>query len=247
MTRLVRAEIRRAAGRRIVQVFAGFSGIAALVIGAVALRSPADEVANTAIGIIKGAGASLALAAWVIGASLLGAEFQSRGMTTTLTFVPQRSKVYVAKALAMLAVVGTWVTATLALLYVAMLPALGHATAAATNPTGLDYFGAGARGVALALVMGALGFALSGLGRATSAALGIGFGYVIVVEQILGNVIAGWRRWLLLGNVIGWVSGDPSGVGVDARSLAGAGLFLALVAAGALCIGGATFWRRDIA
>src|SRR5207244_10687130 len=125
--------------------------------------TPDAGVANNALGLIKGTGAALSLVAWVIGASLLGAEFQSRGLTTTLTFVPQRSRVYAAKAIAMLAVVGAWVTASLGLLFVALLPALAHGGAVAGQPTGLDFFGAGARGVALTLVMGSLGFALAGL------------------------------------------------------------------------------------
>src|SRR3954453_6666893 len=35
-------------------------------------------------GILQGMSAGLALVAWVIGASLIGAEFQTRSMTTTL-------------------------------------------------------------------------------------------------------------------------------------------------------------------
>ena len=39
-----------------------------------------------------------------------------------------------------------------------------------------------------------MGFAIATVGRNTAAALGAGFGYIISLENILGNSIASWRR-----------------------------------------------------
>jgi len=40
------------------------------------------------------------------------------------------------------------------------------------------------------------------IGRNTAAALGVGFAYFLVVENVVGNFLAGFRRWLILGNSV---------------------------------------------
>ena len=80
-----------------------------------------------------------------------------------------------------------------------------------------------------------------------AAALGAGFAYIIVLENILGSSIARWRRWLLLGNVIVFVSGNDNGGEVPGRTVAGAAAFLTAVAVTLLLGAAGTFWRRDLA
>ena len=197
--------------------------------------------------LLRGVGAILALVAWVIGASLMGAEQQSRSITTTLTFAPRRTQVFVAKAATVLVVVGAWAMATLAAVLAALLPAaILHAGPALGQPGNLDIAAVMLRGGALCLITAMMGFSLASIGRNTAAALGVGFGYIIVVENILASSITGWRRWLLLGNVIVFVSGKASEE-VTGRGPGGAAVFLVAVA-GVLLAGSAALFRtRDVA
>src|SRR5262249_46278688 len=45
-------------------------------------------------GILQGVGGALAIVGWALGASLVGAEFASRGMTTLLTWENRRWRVF---------------------------------------------------------------------------------------------------------------------------------------------------------
>src|SRR5579859_7903478 len=100
------------------------------------------------------------------------------------------------------------------------------------QPSNASIAGTLLRGGGLVAATTLIGFALATFGRGTAAALGMGFGYVIVLENILGSAIAGWRPWLLLGNVIAVLTGDPRNAGIVGRSVLGAGVFLACVAGG---------------
>ena len=198
-------------------------------------------------GILTGTSGIAALIAWVLGASLIGAEMQSRSITTTLTFAPSRWRVFAAKMVAALVVVAGWAAVTLGLLLVAMLPAaILHGTPYLT-PSNLTIAGTIGRGIALASIAGMMGFALAYIGRNTAVALGVAFGYIIVIENILGSSIAGWRRWLLLGNVIVFMAGSGDNVDVAGRSVAGAAIFLVAVAATLLVAGATAFRVRDVA
>ena len=92
-----------------------------------------------------------------------------------------------------------------------------------------------------------MGFAIATIGRNTAAALGAGFAYIIVLENILGSSIARWRRWLLLGNVIVFVSGNDNGGDVPGRTVTAAGVFLTAVAVTLLASAAGAFYRRDVA
>jgi len=117
----------------------------------------------------------------------------------------------------------------------------------ADDPTLWSLAGTIGRGVALATISAGIGFAIATIGRNTAAALGAGFAYVIVLENIVGTSLEGWRRWLLLGNVIVFVSGHSDSSEIPGRSVIGAGVFLAAVAVAALAVAGGTFRRRDLA
>ena len=76
---------------------------------------------------------------------------------------------------------------------------------------------------------------------------GIGFGYIIVLENILAGSVERWRKWLLLGNVIVLVSGQDDGADVTGRTVAGAAVFLTLVAVTLLVAAATAFRTRDLA
>jgi hypothetical protein len=170
-------------------------------------------------------------------------------MTTLLTWETRRGRVFLAKAAATLAAMAVFALCVLALVALAMLPALAlhGAPLRPSDPTWPSLAGVVARGVGLTALASAMGFAIATIGRNTAAALGAGFAYIIVLENILGSSIERWRRWLLLGNVIVFVSGDDNGGDVPGRTVTGAGVFLAAVAATLLVGAAGTFWRRDLA
>ena len=132
---------------------------------------------------------------------------------------------FLAKSATVVAAMAAFALCVLALVTLAMWPALAlHGAPLGPNdPTWASLAGAVGRGVALAAVGAAMGFAIATIGRNTAAALGAGFAYVVVLENILGNSVAEWRRWLLLGNIIVFVSGTSNGGDVPGRSVTGAG------------------------
>jgi hypothetical protein len=157
--------------------------------------------------------------------------------------------VFAAKTVAVLAAMSVFALVVLVLVAMAMWPALAAhgAPLRPGDPTLWSLAGTIGRGVALTTVAAGMGFALATIGRNTAAALGAGFAYVIVLENIVGSSLAEWRRWLLLGNVIVFIAGNDSDGDVPGRSVVGAGVFLAAVALSLLVVAGGTFRRRDLA
>jgi hypothetical protein len=126
----------------------------------------------------------LALFGFVVGASFVGAEWNSGGMTNLLLWRPRRLQILGAKLGTMLAGVLA-VGAGYVALWVAMFwliaffrGRLDPLTSGFWQSLGLD----AARAVALGLAAAAIGFALASLGRHTAMALGVGVGYALVVE-----------------------------------------------------------------
>ncbi|RSM46598.1 ABC transporter permease [Actinoplanes sp. ATCC 53533] len=136
--------------------------------------------------------ALLAVMAFVIGASFVGAEWSSGGMMNLLLWRPRRLEVLGTKLAALLV--------NLALFTVAVSAAWTglFALTAGTRGT-LARMTSGAwqsivlmelRGLVLVLVAGALGFGLASLGRHTATALGAAIGVVIVLQVGLGIVLS---------------------------------------------------------
>ena len=200
-------------------------------------------------GILQGVAGALAVVGWALGASLVGAEFASRGMTTMLTWESRRGRVFVAKSLAVLVAMAVLALAVLVLTALAMWPALAAhgAPVQPDDPTLWSLAGTIGRGVALTTIAAGIGFAIATIGRNTAVALGAGFAYIIVFENILGSAVERWRRWLVLGNVIVLVSGSEDGGDVTGRTVIGAAVFLALVGVVLLAVAAGTFQRRDLA
>ena len=200
-------------------------------------------------GVLQGVSGVLAIVGWALGASLVGAEFASRSMTTLLTYEPRRARVFAAKCTAVL--VGTAVLAfgALVLVALAMAPSLiAHgAPLRSQDPSVAALAGIVGRGTALATLAAGMGFAIATIGRNTAAALGVGFAYIVILENILGGSVERWRRWLLLGNVIVFVSGNSNGGDVPGRTVTEAGVFLAAVAVTLLVAAVGVFQARDLA
>jgi ABC-2 type transport system permease protein len=125
-----------------------------------------------------------ALAALLLGASFIGAEFSSGAVGNWLTFVPQRGRVFAAKVVALL--LGTGVAG--ALVAGADLGLAAAVTRAAGQPLAKvqDLVEAAGRGVVITLVAAVAGFGLALLTRHTIAAAGIVLGYLLVTIVIRG-------------------------------------------------------------
>jgi ABC-type transport system involved in multi-copper enzyme maturation permease subunit len=200
-------------------------------------------------GLLQGVTGALAIVGWTLGASFVGAEFASRSMTTLLTWEPRRLRVFLAKVAAVLLANAVLALMTLLVFVAAMLPslALHGGPMRADDPSTATLAGIVLRGTALAVIATGLGFSLAAIGRNTAAALGAGFAYVIILENIVGSFREGSRRWLLLGNVIVFVSGRDSGGDIPGRTVTAAAVILVVVAVTFLAGAYGTFRSRDLA
>ncbi len=200
-------------------------------------------------GILQGTTAPLIVVAWVIGASVIGSDWQSRTITTVLTWEPRRARVLLTKAFACIVVAAAFAVLAQALLGLALLPAtyLHGTTAGAGGDWFRSVLGVLLRGTGLVAIAAAVGFSVASIGRNTAAALGIGFAYFLVIENVVGSFLEDFRRWLVLGNAIVLVSGQDSGGEVIGRSVPVAALYLTAVAIGLLAVATMVFRRRDVA
>jgi ABC-type transport system involved in multi-copper enzyme maturation permease subunit len=200
-------------------------------------------------GILQGTTGPLVVVAWLMGASSIGADWQSRTITSLLTWEPRRARVLFAKASASAIVACGFALLTGALLVAALLPsAYLHGTTAGTGGTfGRSLAGVVLRSTAMIAIASTLGFAVASIGRNTAAALGIGFGYFLVFENVVGSFLADYRRWLLLGNAIVFIAGEEEGGEVVGRTVLEAGAYLAVIALLLLAAAAWLFRRRDVA
>lgn len=207
--------------------------------------------------------AFLALFGLLVGASYVGAELTSGGMTNLLLWRPRRAAVLGAKLGTLLGAVGLasivsivgYVGSFRALAEAAGLP--GNLDAGFWSQLGLLCL----RAWALGLVFTALGFGIATLGRHTAAALGVMAGYAVLWEigarivlnvirfphgesVMLSNYVAAW----MTGRTdISEVCGGPDGCMTYTLTLwHAAAVFAAL---SLLVVGGAfaSFRRRDLA
>jgi ABC-2 type transport system permease protein len=164
-------------------------------------------------GVLYLAAAILCLFAFVVGASFVGAEWTSGGMTNLLLWRPSRIPVFLTKLAttlgAFLAVGVAYLAIWIGTLWT--IAATRGSTEGATpgfwRSVGLTC----ARTVALMLVAAALGFALASLGRHTAMALGVFLAYTVIFELGTRLVFAAVgfsfpERFTLLTYVVAWMS-----------------------------------------
>lgn len=200
-------------------------------------------------GILQGTTAPLVVVAWLIGASVIGSDWQSRTITTVLTWEPRRTRVLLTKAFSCVVVASIFALLAQGLLSAALLPSahLHGTTAGADGDWFVSVLGVLLRGTGLVAIAAAVGFSVASIGRNTAAALGIGFAYFLVIENVVGSFLEDFRRWLILGNAIVLVSGRDSGGDVFGRSVLVAALYLTAVGIGLLAVATLVFRRRDVA
>jgi ABC-2 type transport system permease protein len=135
--------------------------------------------------------ALLAVAAFVIGATYVGAEWSSGGMMNLLLWRPQRLKVLGTKLAALLVSLTVFTVLVSAIwtgLFV-LIADLRGTMAGMTSGAWQSILLMELRGLVLVLVAGAVGFGLASLGRHTAMALGAAIGAIIVFQFGLGTVL----------------------------------------------------------
>ena len=78
-------------------------------------------------------------------------------------------------------------------------------------------------------------------------ALGVGFGYIVIVENLVRGLRPAWAPWLLTENAGLFLIGDPADFPQLHRSVVGAGIYLAVVATLLLVAAASQFRVRDVA
>ena len=84
------------------------------------------------------------------------------------------------------------------------------------------------------------------MGRNTAVALGVGFGYLVIVENLVRGLRPQWTPWLLTDNAGLFIVGSQSDFPLLQRTVAGAGLYLAAVAVALLLGASGAFRARDV-
>ena len=198
--------------------------------------------------ILLGISVLIMILMWLVGASFIGAEWRHGTLTTLLTWEPRRIRLMVAKVAAV-AVFGFVVSL---LIQVAVAAAVAPSAYAFGTTTGADsawlwdLIKQSLRIAGVGALMGAVGFALASLGRNTAAALGVGFAYVVVVENLIRALKPEWQPWFFSDNAAVVITadtsiltqGDPS-VARSAFVVGGYTLLLLVAAIG-------TFRSRDV-
>jgi hypothetical protein len=194
--------------------------------------------------VLRGLAVPLMMLGWLIGASSMGAEWHNRTITSLLTWEPRRVRALIAKMAAAAMIVWVWV----ALLQVAFLITMYPTAVLRGTLDGVDASwwaevgGLLARAGLLAAVAAVLGLSIATVGRNTAAALGVGFVYLAVVENLIRAFKPEWRDWLIGDNIDAFIQG-AGGVSLLEHSWVAAGLLVLAYTAAIFC-GALVFFRR---
>jgi ABC-type transport system involved in multi-copper enzyme maturation permease subunit len=250
---LLRAELLRLWSRRLVRVLAILAvlGIAVGVTIGTINSKPGNELQLFSLpDLLKGTAFILVVIGLVIGASSVGADWQTGGMSTLLTWEPRRVRVLFARTLVVIAVVFALTVALQTLLSLAI--AGGASMRGSTVGTGgtwlREVVGVIVR-IGGAAVLGAVfGLTLAMIGRNTSAALGASFAYLAIIESLLRGLIPKIGPAMLSSNVVVFVDGRAASPGGDGQliTVTHATVTMAVYACVLLAVALAMFRSRDV-
>jgi ABC-type transport system involved in multi-copper enzyme maturation permease subunit len=146
---------------------------------------------------------AVAVLAFVVGASFVGAEWNAGTMQALLFWEPRRGRVLLAKAVALVAGMLTLATVLQAIVY--GLTMLTGATRGTTEgvTTGLQLATllTVLRGFVVVSFTALLGYGIAGLARVTGAALGVAFGWFVILENLIRAKLPGWERFLVTNDI----------------------------------------------
>jgi ABC-type transport system involved in multi-copper enzyme maturation permease subunit len=166
-------------------------------------RDPRLSARTALPGGARGVAGGIAVVAFLVGASFIGAEWNAGTLQALLFWEPRRPRVLLAKALALVAV-------TIAFTAVVQLFTYGMTFLTASTRGSTEGVTAGLqisvlltilRGMLMVSITALLGFAVAGLARVTAAALGAAFAYFVIIENLIRGLRPGWQRYLFTENV----------------------------------------------
>jgi hypothetical protein len=255
---LVSSEWLRLRSRRLVKVLAALTAlgiVVAVAIGAAQSQPPsAVGIGQSTMKaadlpeIVQGSAFISILLGLVIGASAVGASWQSGTMTTILTWEPRRVRVALVRAAVV--AVGTFLLLVLLLGFLVAVFWLATTLRGVSDvPPGWtsDLLGVIARVSALAAVASVIGGAIAMLGRNTAAALGAAFVYLAVLEGIVRGLRPTVARYLLGDNIVVVAIGEGLELadGTELTPTRGA-VTVAAYAIALLAVATASFRLRDV-
>lgn len=247
MSRLLASEFRRFRSRRLVKALVALELLAIVATGVIVVLTQEYELVGLP-DVLMGTSLVLVSVAWILGASAIGADWHAGHVTTILTWEPRRGRVMLAKIAASLASVFVVSLVIQALLGAALAVAAAGAgsTAGADAAWLAEAAGVGLRVALLSTIFAGFGFGLASAGRNTAVALGVGFGYLVIVENLVRGLRPQWTPWLLTDNAGLFIVDSPIDFPLLARSTFGAGLYLAAVGAVLLLVASGLFRSRDV-
>jgi ABC-type transport system involved in multi-copper enzyme maturation permease subunit len=214
--------------------------------------------ADSARGLVIGLAVALGLVGFVLGAGFLGAEWSAGTLGHLLVWEPRRLRVLAGKAGALaLGIAGPG--AVLMLLYIAALygaAELRGSTDGTTSGVLSSVALTSLRGVALAVTTALAGFAVAGILRSTTGAIGLGFAYFVAGELALRGQSGDSEPWLLSTNIAAWLERSvtiyvhcPTCVNGERQILVTGGhaaAYLGALVGAAVLASAALFRRRDV-
>jgi hypothetical protein len=253
MIDLFAADLRRIRWRLMTRVLAVVAVVVIAAVGVIDFQHTAKHPFDVRTGLPNAFATftgPLVLAAFIFGASLLGADYTSRSLTTLLTWEPRRARLLFSRAAICAAVTFCASMAAMALLVLALLPAaFAHGTGHGTPYASVAALAT--RSALLAAAAGTIGVSCAAIGRSTTAALIGALVYLVVIERAVVGVAPDVGRWLLLNDSLSWVaasanaSNGPGGVG-PGHTIATAGLLLLVGVVGIHALATLVLRRRDI-
>ncbi|MEU4290571.1 ABC transporter permease [Kribbella sp. NPDC026596] len=162
--------------------------------------------------LLLGSSYLLVFAAFLIGASFVGAEFSTGAIGNWLTFEPRRLRVYGSKLLAAaigFVPVGAGVLAILMLGTYLIVAQLGD-TSTTTSKVWGDLVATGGRAVVVTALGAAIGGITGLLLRHTAAAIGVVMGYLVLIEGVFGSFLNQAQPWLIKLNFDAFVRHDAT-------------------------------------
>lgn len=247
MSRLLASEFRRFRSRRLVKALVALELLAIVATGVIVVLTQEYELVGLP-DVLMGTSLVLVSVAWILGASSIGADWHAGHVTTILTWEPRRGRVMLAKIAASLASVFVVSLVIQALLGAALAVAAAFegSTAGADAAWLAESAGVALRVALLSTIFAGFGFGLASAGRNTAVALGVGFGYLVIVENLVRGLRPQWTPWLLTENAGLFIVDSPIDFPLLARSTVGAGMYLAAVGAVLLLVASGLFRARDV-
>jgi hypothetical protein len=248
--RLAGVELRRVLSRRAVRwVYLGLVAIL-LVFLIHDIVTAVDEqylLGRQGFDAQEGTLAFAAVAAFLVGATMTGADWATGVFAHVLVWEPRRLRVVGARIVALL--ISVLVATTLAL---AMSLALSYVAADRGPSPGVppgfwhDYGVTLVQGLVVVAFAASAAFGIAGFARSTGAALGFAFGYTVILENALRVLVGSTESWLVTSNIGAAVAGGYTTEG-DHRISAGRGV-ATLIAYAVLLVGAfaLSFRQRDV-